>query len=63
MLDAKPADAGSGANAERKADLVPDAVEAALAAALDRASMAGEWATVGRLARELESQRVGYQSL
>jgi hypothetical protein len=34
-----------------------DAVEVALAAALERASVAGEWAVVATLARELEARR------
>ena len=34
-----------------------DAVEAALAEALCRASAAGEWAVVAQLARELEARR------
>ena len=34
-----------------------DAVEAALASALERAAAAGQWATVEALARELEARR------
>ena len=37
--------------------LVPDAVEHALADALQRASAAGAWDVVGQLARELEARR------
>lgn len=39
-----------------------DAVEAALATALERASAAGEWGAVGQLARELEARRVATTS-
>jgi hypothetical protein len=36
------------------------AAESALAVALERASMAGEWALVAQLARELEARRLGF---
>ncbi len=36
---------------------IPDAVELALADALERAAKAGEWPTVTALARELEARR------
>jgi hypothetical protein len=36
-----------------------DAVDQALAVALERASAAGEWSTVTQLARELEARRLG----
>lgn len=38
----------------------PDVVDAALAAAVQAASKAGEWATVAQLARELEARRVAH---
>jgi hypothetical protein len=40
----------------------PDAVEVALADALSRASVAGEWAMVGQLARELEARRKAHEA-
>jgi len=39
-----------------------DVVEAALASALERAAVAGEWATVQALARELEARRTARQA-
>jgi integrase len=41
---------------------ISDPVEAALAGALERAAIAGEWATVQALARELEARRVARSS-
>lgn len=38
-----------------------DPVEVALATALERASVAGEWAVVGQLARELEARRKSHE--
>ncbi len=49
----------SDADGTGAAHVVPvaDAVETALATALERASLAGRWATVEALARELEARR------
>jgi hypothetical protein len=56
-------DAGAGTTVHENETLAhplgprADPVEAALAVALERASAAGEWATVVELARELAARR------
>jgi len=47
----------SDGQSEGNPGAISEPVEAALAAALERASMAGEWATVALLARELQARR------
>lgn len=53
-----PAVAGDNHAIVRPKTIADDSVELALAAALEGASVAGEWATVAVLAKELEARRL-----
>jgi hypothetical protein len=50
--------AGDNHAIARPKTIADDSVELALATALERASAAGEWATVAVLAKELEARRL-----